>query len=128
MSNMLAWTNALNRRWLSVKRSQSDGFSLALWRTWARSTPKRSAALAMISRSANPVLRQNLVRLPRRHPQSGGGDREPGLRQGDAKFVRLPAVRGSTGFAIDEREQVGETGPAAGTEDRGIPYYAASRR
>jgi hypothetical protein len=48
-------------------------------------------------------------------PGSAGRDHEPGLRQGDPNFSDCRPAR-LHGFAIDERDQVGETGPAPGTE------------
>ena len=49
---------------------------------------------------------------------------EPSSRQGDHG---LAAARKSTGFAIGEGEQGSDTGPAAGTEDPRMLYYAAWR-
>jgi hypothetical protein len=52
----------------------------------------------LLRQAIKAVLRQNRIRPARGHPGYG---REPGLRQGD-RLSRLPPVRGSTGFAMDE--------------------------
>src|SRR5688572_10982409 len=115
MSNMLASTKVLNRRWLSVKRSQSDGLSSALWRTSARSAPKRSAVLAMISRSANPQPRDSASRRPISLPRLPAVSEMATIliahlsgNDADAKGSRQSAhVRVLTRFAVWDAESVG---------------------